>query len=178
MYTFQSGNGSRHHLVEDVVRSLQRLLGNDTSFLQQVGLNISTSQLSRSGEMDTDEFTLLIDENQYFAIFYSIFRALTKREELSLRTVLALPKASRTGLVWTTWSSRDPLLASASVGFLVDAPIVAKYAITFLVFSVFPAPVSLEMISDKFKSKFYGVFGNFYVGSFQSFNSETYRILR
>lgn len=117
-------------------------MGNDTSFLQQVGLNISTSQFSRSGEMDTDEFTLLIGILLEFPKeFSSIFKALTKREELSLRTVLALPKASRTGLVWTTWSSKDPLLASASVGFLVDAPIVAKYAITFLVFSVFPAPV-------------------------------------
>lgn len=34
------------------------------------------------------------------------------------------------------------LLASASVGFLVLAPTVAKYAITFFVFSVFPAPDS------------------------------------
>lgn len=33
-------------------------------------------------------------------------RILTKREELSFLTVLALPKASRTGLVCTIWSSR------------------------------------------------------------------------
>lgn len=33
---------------------------------------------------------------------------LTKREELSLRTVLALPNASSTGLVCTTWSSSVP----------------------------------------------------------------------
>lgn len=35
-------------------------------------------------------------------------RALTKREELSFRTVLALPKASRAGLAWMIWSSRVP----------------------------------------------------------------------
>jgi len=29
-------------------------------------------------------------------------KVLTNREELSFRTVLALPKASSTGLVWTT----------------------------------------------------------------------------
>jgi hypothetical protein len=34
--TFHSGNGSRHYLVENVVRSLQSLLGDDTSLLQQI----------------------------------------------------------------------------------------------------------------------------------------------
>lgn len=33
---------------------------------------------------------------------------LTKREELSFLTVLALPKASRAGLAWMIWSSRVP----------------------------------------------------------------------
>lgn len=33
---------------------------------------------------------------------------LTKREELSFRKVLALPKASRAGLAWMIWSSRVP----------------------------------------------------------------------
>ena len=76
---------------------------------------------------------------------------LTKREELSLRTVLALPNASKTGLVWTTWSSRDPFfwLAASSL-FLVEAPTVAKYAITFFVFSVFPAPDSPVINMDWF----------------------------
>jgi len=37
-----------------------------------------------------------------------IFDELTKREELSLRVVLALPKASSTGLVCTIWSSKLP----------------------------------------------------------------------
>lgn len=34
--TFKSRDGSRHHLVEDVVGTLKRLLGDDTSLLQQV----------------------------------------------------------------------------------------------------------------------------------------------
>lgn len=76
---------------------------------------------------------------------------LTKRDELSLRTVLALPKASRTGLVWTTWSSREPFFCwAASSVFLVEAPTVAKYAITFFVFSVFPAPDSPVINMDWF----------------------------
>uniref|UniRef100_A0A2M4DMR2 Uncharacterized protein n=1 Tax=Anopheles darlingi TaxID=43151 RepID=A0A2M4DMR2_ANODA len=54
---FQSLDGARHELVEDVVRALQRLLRDDTSLLQQVGLNIGTSQLTASGEVDTDELT-------------------------------------------------------------------------------------------------------------------------
>lgn len=33
---------------------------------------------------------------------------LTKREELLFLVVLAFPKASRTGLAWMIWSSRDP----------------------------------------------------------------------
>lgn len=86
---------------------------------------------------------------------------LPKRDELSLRTVFALPKASNTGFVWTTWSSRLPpyvrmvnqtelnhsLIRTffsffSSPGFFAAAPTFAKYAITFFVFSVFPAPDS------------------------------------
>ena len=33
---------------------------------------------------------------------------LTNREELLLRTVFALPYASKTGLAWIIWSSREP----------------------------------------------------------------------
>lgn len=95
-------------------------------------------------------------------IFYSIennqeiiknfnLNQLTKRDELSLRTVLALPKASSTGLVCTTWSSRDPFFSEAS-DFFDEAPTVAKYAITFFVFSVFPAPDSPVINIDWFSA--------------------------
>ena len=47
-----------HHFVEDVVRSLERLLGDDSRLLEQVGLNISTGQLASGPEVDTDELTL------------------------------------------------------------------------------------------------------------------------
>jgi hypothetical protein len=94
---------------------------------------------------------------------------LTKREELSLRVVLALPNDSSTGLVWTIWSSRetytnihDNIISGISLGInltpvgchktcfnrtffsavLAAAPTCAKYAMTFFVFSVFPAPDS------------------------------------
>jgi len=36
LYTFNTGNGARHDLVEDVVGTLQGLLGDDTSLLQQI----------------------------------------------------------------------------------------------------------------------------------------------
>ena len=65
-------------------------------------------------------------------------------DELSFLTVLALPQASRTGLVWTILSSRP---GSPSFLFPV-APMDAKYEMTFLVFSVFPAPDSPLKIVD------------------------------
>ena len=61
--------------------------------------------------------------------------------------VLALPKASITGLVWTTWSSREAFLLP-SLG--ADDPTKAKYVITFFVFSVFPAPDSPVIRIDWF----------------------------
>jgi hypothetical protein len=52
-----------------------------------------------------------------FEVIYSSDpRSLTKREELSFRTVLALPKASRAGLAWIIWSSRVPCERSRDVG--------------------------------------------------------------
>lgn len=85
--TLKSGNGARHHLVEDVVRTLKGLLGDDTGLLEQIwqkqellgprtqgptykaarrtkvwgiltGLDISSSQFTGGSEVDTDEFTL------------------------------------------------------------------------------------------------------------------------
>jgi hypothetical protein len=63
--------------------------------------------------MDTNEFTLFYywqikNFNKWYHYFVIINGRLTKREELSLRVVLALPKASRTGLVCTIWSSKLP----------------------------------------------------------------------
>merc|ERR1719195_1671081 len=44
-------------LVEDVVRSLDLLMLSDTGLLQQVGHDVATGQLTRGGEMDTDELS-------------------------------------------------------------------------------------------------------------------------
>ena len=41
-----------------MVGSLKGLLGNDTSLLQQVDLNVSTGQLAAKLEVDADELTL------------------------------------------------------------------------------------------------------------------------
>src|SRR5699024_8585038 len=71
------GHTTRHDLVEDVVRSFQGLLRDDTGLLQQVckynqlvelfkmnepwaeltGFDISTSQFAHWAEVDADEFT-------------------------------------------------------------------------------------------------------------------------
>jgi len=44
-------------LVENVVRSLNFLLLCNTRLLKKIGHNVTTSQLTRGSEMDTDEFT-------------------------------------------------------------------------------------------------------------------------
>lgn len=67
-HTFNSWNGTGHDLVENVVRTFQRLLRDDTSFLQQVSFDISTSQFTRWTEMDTDEFTLFCVNIKMFSV--------------------------------------------------------------------------------------------------------------
>merc|ERR1719288_671332 len=47
----------RHDVVEGVVASLKRLLVSQTRLLQQVDNHVSSRQLTRGVEMDTDEFT-------------------------------------------------------------------------------------------------------------------------
>ena len=44
-------------LVEDVVGPLHLLLLSDTGLLQQIGDNVATAKLSRSGEVDSDELS-------------------------------------------------------------------------------------------------------------------------
>merc|ERR1719483_598130 len=44
-------------LVEDVVRSLNRLLFSNTRLLQQIGDNVTTSQLTRLCKVNTDEIS-------------------------------------------------------------------------------------------------------------------------
>jgi len=68
----------------------------------------------------------------------SIRMNLPNRDELLFRRVCAFPKASRIGFALRIWSSsvpscRDDELSEATA---------AKYCMTFLVFSVFPAPDS------------------------------------
>lgn len=60
VHTLNTGNGAGHDLVEHVVGTLQRLLRDDTSLLQQVRLDIGTSQFAGRSEMDTDELTLFV----------------------------------------------------------------------------------------------------------------------
>lgn len=52
--TLDSLDGSGHDLVEDVVGPLERLLGDDTGFFQQVCRNIKITYT------DTDSFTMVL----------------------------------------------------------------------------------------------------------------------
>ena len=75
-------------------------------------LDVSSCNSSVRVEVDTDELSLyVIDAFVYLFMFrtsdVSVCCALTKRDELLLRTVLALPHASRGGLVMTICSSRE-----------------------------------------------------------------------
>ena len=47
-----------HHLVEDVVAPLDLLLEGDPSLLEEIGLDVATSQLSLDVEVDADELSL------------------------------------------------------------------------------------------------------------------------
>ena len=56
--TLDGGDLVGHHLVEDMVGPLKRLLGDHTSLFKQVGLNISAGELAGATEVNTDELTL------------------------------------------------------------------------------------------------------------------------
>merc|ERR1712045_638830 len=51
------GNLIRHQVVEGVVATLQRLLVSQTRLLEQVDNHVSSGQLARGVEVDTDKFT-------------------------------------------------------------------------------------------------------------------------
>merc|ERR1719412_306673 len=51
------GDSIRHDVVESVVATLQRLLVSQTRLLKQIDNHVSSGQLSRGVEMDTDKFT-------------------------------------------------------------------------------------------------------------------------
>ena len=93
-------------------------------------------------------------------------KRLTKRDELLLRVVLALPYASNTGLQDTIWSSKLGLLASSADFFLPPATLAAtkaKYWMTFLVFSVLPAPDSpLNLFHNKCLTYYRLIFNFFF----------------
>lgn len=78
-------------------------------------LNISTGQFAGCAKMNSDEFTLLMETRTNMkgtkgraVPLRKNHWVLTKREELSFLTVLALPYASRRGLAAIIWSSREP----------------------------------------------------------------------
>ena len=97
-FLLQLRDSGLHQLVEDVVGSLHLLLEGDPRLLQQVGLDIAPGQLPLDVEVDPDELALHSrEDNSHFPSS----RKLTNLEELSFLAVFALPKASRTGLVWT-----------------------------------------------------------------------------
>ena len=95
-----------------------------------------------SAVLDWKPFQSCLNYQSNWSTLYEAIHSkqLTKREELSFLAVLALPKASKIGLVCTIWSSSDAFLADPF--FSPRAPTKAKYEMTFFVFSVLPAPDS------------------------------------
>lgn len=118
-------------------------------------------------------------KNQNHSLSLSI---LTKREELSFLTVFAFPNASRIGLACSSWDSSSPwawerpafeerdTLGRRTIFFPPlawwEAPATwARYWMTFLVFSVFPAPDSpLEMEGQKKRVKNFFFYYSFFIG--------------
>jgi len=66
----------------------------ETGKLREISNKIWHTQTVLQNVLIADIFTYLMKKIRV--------KILTNREELSFRTVLALPKASSTGLVWTT----------------------------------------------------------------------------
>lgn len=56
--TLDQWNLVGHKLIKDVVGALERLLGDDTSLLQQIHLDVAAGQLAVGGEVDADELAL------------------------------------------------------------------------------------------------------------------------
>ena len=117
---------SSNELVENMIVPLIRSLGNNARFLKEIPLDIRTGNIPVVIKLDTNEFSLLS---------VKLSNDSTNREELLFLTVCAFPKASRMGLACRICCSR----LSASCG---PEAIAARYCMTFLVFSVFPAPDS------------------------------------
>ena len=57
-FLLEVGDPRLHHLVEDVVAPLDLLLEGDPSLLEEIGLDVATSQLSLDVEVDADELSL------------------------------------------------------------------------------------------------------------------------
>ena len=97
-FLLEVGDPRLHHLVEDVVAPLDLLLEGDPSLLEEVGLDVATSQLSLDVEVDADKLSL---SGKQLTRRLETEKILTNLEELSFLAVFALPKASSSGLVWT-----------------------------------------------------------------------------
>lgn len=57
-----------HQLVKDVVRALGRLLGDNTSLLKEVDLDVSTSKLAGGLEVDSNELALAKRNETWMAL--------------------------------------------------------------------------------------------------------------
>ena len=97
-FLLEVGNPRLHHLVKDVVAPLDLLLEGDPSLLEEIGLDVATSQLSLDVEVDADKLSL---SGKQLTRRLETEKILTNLEELSFLAVFALPKASSSGLVWT-----------------------------------------------------------------------------
>jgi hypothetical protein len=133
--------------IEDVEIAFLGIPSRHPGFFEQVPVNVGAQYPSGGREMDFDIATLdnppisLRDPRQKKTDRREV---LTNREELSFRTVLAFPNASRIGL-----ASKIRASSCSAPRELCEEREVSHWT-TLLVFSVFPAPdspLSPRMIS-------------------------------
>ena len=86
--TFQRLISSSNKLVKDMIIAFVGSLKHNARFLQEIPLDIRTSNIPVAIKLDTNEFSLLV----------SPFKTVgTNREELLFLTVCAFPNDSRMG---------------------------------------------------------------------------------
>lgn len=115
MVTAHLRKSGRSQLIKYVIISFDRKLISYSRLLKQIRLDVSASDRKRIAKMNTNKFALKFQTNFLFQVFIQIKKiktVFTKRDELLLRVVLALPYASSTGFVDTICSSRLGLFES------------------------------------------------------------------
>jgi len=127
--TFLLAGGARQQLVEDVEGPLVLRLADHASLLQEVGL----CKQEVDDEQGPPLLSLPILAPAMYPLVSKLMRMnLPNLEELSFLTVLALPKASKMGLAFSSCCSSSPCKRApeeTSLAWAIPAPFCGKKAI-------------------------------------------------